>query len=308
MKIRMSCLLGFLFIVSYVIPYPLYACSQEYDPVTMDPLEYDKKFPAVMLEAPEDLMSNGKRLNGIIYLAQGEGPHPTVLLLHGLPGNERNLDLAQILRRAGWNVVFFHYRGSWGSEGLFSFTNCVDDVGNVLRILRRQEMKKKLRMDAGRIVLIGHSMGGAAAVLAAAKDPKITMVISIAGANVYTSVKQAMKSEGIAQQFEGYVKNLLPLNVDPRGFASGIPEKQLEDINPEKYVSVLSTKSLLFISGSRDVVVPAKKQIVPLVKALKGQNAKDLTYEVIESDHSFSDRRIKLARTILHWLNERCPR
>jgi pimeloyl-ACP methyl ester carboxylesterase len=261
-----------------------------------------------MLEAPEDLMSNGKRLNGIIYLAQGEGPHPTVLLLHGLPGNERNLDLAQILRRAGWNVVFFHYRGAWGSEGLFSFTNCVEDVGNVLRILRKPDMQKKLRMDAERIVLIGHSMGGATAILAAAKDPQITMVISIAGANVYTSVKQAMMNEGMARQFEGYVKNLLPLNVDPKGFASGIPEEQLEDINPETYLSCLSKKSLLIVSGSRDVVVPAKTQIEPLVNALKDQNPKDLTYEVIESDHSFSDRRIALARTILSWLNERCPK
>jgi len=165
-----------------------------------------------------------------------------------------------------------------------------------------------LIVDAERIVLIGHSMGGATAILAAAKDQKISQVISIAGANVYTSVKQAMKNKSMAQQFEGYVKNLLPLNVDPKGFASGIPKENLEDINPEKYLSTLSTKSLLFISGSRDAVVPAKTQIEPLVNALKEQNAKDLTYEVIESDHSFSDKRIALARTILSWLNERCPK
>ena len=33
-------------------------------------------------------------------IAAGAGPHPTMLLLHGLPGNERNLDLAQAARRA----------------------------------------------------------------------------------------------------------------------------------------------------------------------------------------------------------------
>ncbi|MFC2164223.1 alpha/beta hydrolase family protein [Acidobacteriota bacterium] len=308
MKIRHSQLLAIGFIVMVFLFLPLYLESQEYDPVTMDPQEYDKKFPPIMLEAPKELMSDGKRLNGIIYLAQGQGPHPTVLLLHGLPGNERNLDLAQVLRRAGWNVVFFHYRGAWGSEGHFSFTNCVEDVGNVLRILREPRMLKKLRIDAERIVLIGHSLGGATAILAAAKDPKISMVISIAGANVYTSAKQAMKNKGMAQQFESYVKNLLPLNVDPRGFATGVPEEDLDDINPEKYLSALSAKSLLFISGSRDTVVPAKTQIEPLVNALKEQNAKDLTYEVIESDHSFSDKRIALARTILSWLNERCKK
>lgn len=307
MKIRQFQIqiLAIVFTTIALLFLPLYLESQEYDPVTTDPLEYDEKYPPVMLEGPKELMSRGKRLNGIIYLAQGKGPHPTVLLLHGLPGNERNLDLAQVLRRAGWNVVFFHYRGAWGSEGYFSFTNCIEDVGNVLRILRRPEMQKKLRMDAERIVLIGHSMGGAVAILSAAKDPKITKTISIAGANIYTSVKGALKNRDAAQQFEDYIKNLLPLNVDPDGFASGIPEEGLEDINPEKYLSALSTKSLLFISGSRDTVVPAETQIEPLVNALKEHNATDLTYEVIESDHSFSNKRIALSRTILSWLKER---
>jgi hypothetical protein len=34
--------------------------------------------------------------------------------LHGFPGNERNFDVAQALRRAGYAALVFHYRGSWG--------------------------------------------------------------------------------------------------------------------------------------------------------------------------------------------------
>ena len=45
------------------------------------------------------------RLLSVLYTAGGEGPHPTVLLLHGIPGCERNLDLAQALRRAGRSVT-----------------------------------------------------------------------------------------------------------------------------------------------------------------------------------------------------------
>ena len=60
------------------------------------------------------IKSHGMRMPGLAYLAAGNGPHPTVLLLHGYPGNEKNLDVAQALRRLGWNVVFFHYRGAWG--------------------------------------------------------------------------------------------------------------------------------------------------------------------------------------------------
>src|ERR1039457_7191153 len=64
--------------------------------------------------------SHGKGMNGLFYLAGGAGPHPTFVLLHGFPGNEQNLDLAQAIRRAGWNVLTLHYRGSWGSPGFFS--------------------------------------------------------------------------------------------------------------------------------------------------------------------------------------------
>ena len=56
--------------------------------------------------------SHGVSINGIIYTPSGPGPHPTLVICHGLPGNEKNLDLAQAVRRAGWNAVTFNYRGS----------------------------------------------------------------------------------------------------------------------------------------------------------------------------------------------------
>jgi pimeloyl-ACP methyl ester carboxylesterase len=62
-------------------------------------------------------------MNALVYVAAGAGPHPAVILLHGFPGNERNLDLAQDMRRAGWDVLYFNYRGSWGTLGDFSFAH-----------------------------------------------------------------------------------------------------------------------------------------------------------------------------------------
>src|SRR5271163_2186057 len=34
--------------------------------------------------------SHGETTNGIAYVAAGAGEHPAVVLLHGLPGNEKN--------------------------------------------------------------------------------------------------------------------------------------------------------------------------------------------------------------------------
>jgi hypothetical protein len=63
----------------------------------------DEHFPAssVVLHVP----SHGVAINGLAYLPAGAGPHPVFILLHGLPGNEKNLDLAQAVRRAGWIAV-----------------------------------------------------------------------------------------------------------------------------------------------------------------------------------------------------------
>ena len=92
--------------------------------VTHDPPR-DSRHPARNQQLLID--SHGAKMNALFFLAAGAGPHPTMLLLHGLPGNERNLDLAQAVRRAGWNVLTFTYRGAWGSEGDFSISNSLED-------------------------------------------------------------------------------------------------------------------------------------------------------------------------------------
>ncbi|MEO7274670.1 MAG: hypothetical protein ABIX28_17835, partial [Vicinamibacterales bacterium] len=81
-------------------------------PLLVDPPR-DAAHPARMevLHIP----SGAVALNGVAYLASGAGTHPTLVICHGWPGNEKNLDLAQAVRRAGWNAVTFNYRGSWGS-------------------------------------------------------------------------------------------------------------------------------------------------------------------------------------------------
>ena len=72
--------------------------------------------------------------------ALGRGRHPTLVICIGLPGNERNLDVAQAARRAGWNTVSFNYRGAWGSPGEFRFSQNLEDVEAVLAYLRTGQM------------------------------------------------------------------------------------------------------------------------------------------------------------------------
>lgn len=66
--------------------------------VVADPVR-DAKHPAANQQML--IPSGGVGINAVLLQASGSGPNPTLVLLHGLPGNEQNLDLAQAIRRAG---------------------------------------------------------------------------------------------------------------------------------------------------------------------------------------------------------------
>lgn len=110
------------------------ACQTSVAPASLTDPPRDAANPARMevLHIP----SGGVEINGVAYLASGAGTHPTLVIAHGWPGNEKNLDLAQAVRRAGWNAVTFNYRGSWGSPGEFHFTQVPEDATAVISYLR----------------------------------------------------------------------------------------------------------------------------------------------------------------------------
>src|SRR5690348_7724764 len=143
--------------------------------------------------------SHGDLMNALVYVAAGAGPHPAVVLLHGFPGNERNLDLAQDIRRAGWDVLYFNYRGSWGTPGDFSFSHGIEDVAAALAYLRQPAVAKKLRLDPARIVLIGHSMGGFMAIQAAAADPRVRAIGVISGGDLGGAYQRLRREEASAK-------------------------------------------------------------------------------------------------------------
>lgn len=272
-----------------------------YDPISHDPRAFDARYPAAL--APVRFASHGEYLLGGLFIAQGAGPHPTVLLLHGFPGNEKNYDLAQGLRRAGWNVMIFHYRGSWGSGGDFAFAHVLEDTQTALAYLRSSEAQEQHRVDASRIALAGHSMGGWAALLTAAGDDHLLGVASMAGHNM------ALGAEELAED-PVMLRMALPFFEESALFLHGTTGRALIDEiiahaaewNLPDHAAALARHPLLLIAGSRDEGTQPALHHHPLIKALRDAGAQRLTEVLLESDHSFNDRRIELARTLLGWL------
>src|SRR3954467_10581062 len=113
----------------------------------------DLGYPASTLAI--EITSHGSVMNGMVYRPSGAGPFPLVILMHGLPGNEQNMDLAQALRRAGWAVLTFHYRGSWGSQGQFSLDHVIEDAKIAAAHSVEPTIAKSWNIDPARIVVIG---------------------------------------------------------------------------------------------------------------------------------------------------------
>ncbi len=272
-----------------------------YDPVTMDPPIRDTVNPPSREELA--FTSHGSRLNGLMYTAQGAGPHPTVILLHGYPGVERNLDLAQAIRRAGINVLYFNYRGSWGSSGTFSFANAQEDVLSAIGYLRTPDVARHLRIDPAHIALVGHSMGGWLAFLGAAADPTIACVGGIEASDMTYVRGELTPSRRTDSTFIVYANMLTapggPLRASSDSLLASL-RANAETWTLPHHAAELSGRTILLLDNNRNA------GHARLVASLRQAGAKHLTEEVWTTDHTFSDRRIALAHRVLDWLHSDC--
>ncbi len=252
-------------------------------------------------------VSQGARLPGLVYLAEGAGPHPTVVLLHGIPGNEKNLDIAQELRRSGFNVVFFHYRGAWGAEGLYSIPGQPDDVAAVLAFLREPEQAAQLRVDTAHLSLLGHSLGGYVALAAGSRDDDVTCVGAMAAANVGLWKLGLASSDDNTERLLTYADSLFMLE----GFGSEAMTTQLlqtpaADLDTRLFGPGLRGKSVFLIAADEDDVTPAAVMQTPVVEAYRKFDDIKLEHHVISGDHSFSWSRDQLTALLLEWLQRDC--
>jgi acetyl esterase/lipase len=231
-------------------------------------------------------------MNGVAYTPAGQERHPVLVLLHGLPGNEKNLDLAQAARRAGWVAVTVNYRGSWGSPGTFSFAGNLEDARALLAYLRDPANAAKLGANPDKIVLAGHSMGGWATALTAERDRGLAGAILISAANMGGRT--------------GPRDKLVAAMADDMESLAGVTAESMADELLANAAAFDWTPGAAGLARAPLLVLTSDDGLAPAAGALAATVAKQRGAKVatvhVATDHGFSGARIRLEQEVLAWL------
>ena len=242
--------------------------------------------------------SHGSRLFGRIILPNfydKESRCPVVLMLHGHPGGDKNLDIAEALRANGCAVAVISYRGVWGSHGDYLLSHNIEDVISAVDFLRQNA--DTYRLDPEKIFLFGHSMGGFSALNAMARG------LRVSGAVLMAPYDAGYKYHYDRPNFDGVMacKN--------RGYFRLSSENALEEDaaeNAEKwnFRNLLATldKNLpyCFIDGTRDTT---SQHMGPVVEEMKKAGFR-ADYHLLEDGHMFPLHRATIARIALDFFKK----
>jgi alpha-beta hydrolase superfamily lysophospholipase len=186
----------------------------------------------------------GRKLFGWILQASPEPDAPFLVIVHGWGANaELMLPLAEPFYRAGINVLLFDARnhGRSPSDGHSSMPKFAEDAGSAIDWLNRKNEPKSRK-----IALLGHSVGAAAALLAASRRGDIDAVISISSfAHPVWLMSRQLRRVFVPQALIPFVLSYVQLVIGHR----------FEDIAPVNTLSGIKCPVLL-LHGLKDEIIP----------------------------------------------------
>jgi uncharacterized protein len=190
--------------------------------------------------------ANGKSLFAWFIAAPESGNAPVLVVLHGWGGNaETMLALAPHLHRAGHALLFFDARCHGRSDGdsFSSLPRFAEDLEHALVWLMQRP-----GVDVTRVGLIGHSVGAAAALLAASRRDDVAAVISIAA---FVHPESIMR-----QLLKGWRVPFVPLGWYILKYVQHVIGHSFDAIAPLNTIARVRCPVLL-IHGTADETVPA---------------------------------------------------
>jgi pimeloyl-ACP methyl ester carboxylesterase len=247
--------------------------------------------------------ARGKLLTKL-YLTAGREKHPVILLLHGIPGTEQNIDLAQYFRRQGFHVLVFHYSGSWGSDGDYSLKNNLEDADTVLDYIIENE---QYSFDKDRIFAVGHSLGGfvCGQLIAHRREIKAGALLMPCDIGRLPAIKKENP-----KLYDDLIA-LLDESADWLHGTSGEAlrkeaEENADNFALETIAPLLTDVPLLCFTGTLDEITPDEICCRPMRNVIIKHGGTRLRHISYPTDHFFSDYRLTVAKDISDFLLEQC--
>ncbi len=118
----------------------------------------------------------GRAIELVPVVAEGEGPHPGVLLVHGQGSHARSqLHMADLMARRGWNVMLVSQPGYGLSQGPADMMGPATARALAVAL---DSLEALPGTDRRHLAVWGVSRGATAALLLAAQRPEITSVVA----------------------------------------------------------------------------------------------------------------------------------
>lgn len=108
-------------------------------------------------------------------------PKGIIILCEGLPSVPKQKELISFLSSNDYFIVYPRYKGTWESNGEFLSESPVDDIEEIIDLLKKRELtelysNKTFSVDTDNIFLIGSSLGGSVA-LSCSKNNLVSKIV-----------------------------------------------------------------------------------------------------------------------------------
>lgn len=204
---------------------------------------------------PVRFASQGVELDGwYINPVSASSPCPAVVLVHGWSANALQvMPLAALVHRAGFAALLFNARGHATSErhGPVTIASFAEDIRAALRFLARRP-----EVDDSRLAIVGHSIGGAAAILVAAtagpgSQPGLPRIRALVSSSAFAHPKEVTRR--FLRRLRIPTWPVLPLVCRIIEAWLGC---SMDEVAPEERIEEINAP-LLLIHGEKDRFVPA---------------------------------------------------
>jgi dipeptidyl aminopeptidase/acylaminoacyl peptidase len=226
----------------------------------------DLGFDFTQVRFPTD---NGRTLHGW-WIPGGNGRRPAVILIHGWSRSaERMLPYLEMLHPAGYHLLAFDARnhGDSDRDGHASMKKFSEDIRAAVAYLSARS-----DVDTASIAVLGLSIGGSAAIHAAAHEPRIRAVVTVGS---FAHPRDAMLQMGLGSVL---LAPAMPLTFRFIEWRVGV---RLDELAPERHISRVAA-SLLLIHGQNDSIVPIEN----LDRLLRASDGKAEAWRIAGRGHS----------------------